>query len=210
MRPSILAGALVVVFASLPACGAQAPDAGPATSTRAATPAATTRASSPIQLPVTTRSTTTPPAPTGGELPDDLVPNVVEDECLLTPAQFGGLVGRAVGRAENTELAGTARRSCFYAAGDEPLGRIDVYAPAATSAAELVTRITANSTGARPLAGIGQGCAVVPGQQGSFELVVASASMLLVLTLQPGAVATPPADPAWSAAASAMLTALPA
>lgn len=158
------------------------------------------------------RTTTSRPATTSGTaaaLPTDLLPNVIEDECLLTPAQFGTLIGGTVTVAENTELADAAgRRSCFYSGAQaQPFGRIDVYAPAAASAGELVTRIATN--GAKSLAGIGEGCVVVSGQQGSFELVVASGALLVVLTLPPGTASTPPADAAWSAAATAMLSHLP-
>ena len=146
---------------------------------------------------------------TAAALPTDLVPNVIEDECLLTPAQFGTLIGGTVTVAENTELADAeGRRSCFYSgAGAEPFGRVDAYAPAAASAGELVARIAAS--GAKSLAGIGEGCVVVSGQQGSFELVVASGALLVVLTLPPGTVSTPPDDADWSAAATAMLARLP-
>jgi hypothetical protein len=114
-------------------------------------------------------------------------------------------------RAENTELADAGgRRSCFYeATGDEPVGRIDVFAPSAASAPDLVARIAANSPSAKPLAGIGDGCVLVSGQQGASELVIASRALLVVLTLEPGAASTPPADEAWSAAGSAALARLP-
>lgn len=156
------------------------------------------------------RTTTSRPTTSGtaAALPTDLVPNVIEDECLLTPAQFGTLIGGTVTVAENTELADAdGRRSCFYSGTQaQPFGRIDVYAPAAASARELVERIAA--TGAKSLAGIGEGCVVVSGQQRSFELVVASGALLVVLTLPPGTASTPPADADWSAAATAMLTRL--
>jgi hypothetical protein len=146
----------------------------------------------------------------GASIPADLVPNVVEDECLLTPQQFGSLAGREVTTAENIEAAdGGGRRSCFYSdSGNGPAGRIDVYAPAAASAHDLVARIAANSPGSRPISGVGDGCVVVPGREGSFELVVASRALLIVLTLRPGGAAAP-ADAAWQPAGTAMLARLP-
>jgi hypothetical protein len=134
------------------------------------------------------------------------VPNAVEDECLLTPAEFTSLAGRSVVRAENTELADAgARRSCFYTAtgSPDPLGRIDVYTASAAPARDLVTRVAANTTGSRPINGVGDGAVVVPGSTGSFEFVVASGTLLVVLTLSSGVAATP-ADTAWTSAGTAM------
>lgn len=200
----VLVTVLVTVLAS---CTQTPPVAAPTASAQGVT-------SIPAPFPSTRATTTTRPnpsttAPAGG-LPSDLVPNVVEDECLLTPEQFGSLAGRQVARAENTELADAgARRSCFYTAtGNEPVGRIDVYAPAAASARDLVARIATHSAGARSLPGIGDGCVVVPGQEGSFELVVGSRALLVVLTLPAGAAAAPQ-DAAWAMAATAMLSGLP-
>jgi hypothetical protein len=155
-------------------------------------------------------SATSTATTSSGGLPADLVPNVVEDECLLGPADLGALTGRAVARAENTELADDAgKRSCFYtSSNEEPLGRIDVYAPATTPASQLVTRIAANSTGSRTLTGLGDGAVLVAARDGSFEFVVASRALLIVLTLPPGAVSIPPTDAAWSAAGTAMLARL--
>jgi hypothetical protein len=72
-----------------------------------------------------------------------------------------------------------------------------------------VARIAANSAGSHPISGVGDGGVLVPGQDGSFELVVASRALLVVLTLPAGAAATPPDDAAWSSAGAAMLTRLP-
>lgn len=207
MRLSVVLPVLVSVLAS---CAQTPPAATPTTSAEGVTSA--TLPAPPTRATTTPRPSPSTTAPVGG-LPSDLVPNVVEDECLLTPQQFGALAGRQVTRAENTELADAgARRSCFYtfytATGDEPVGRIDVYAPAATSARDLVARIATHSAGARSLPGIGDGCVVVPGQQGSFELVLGSRALLVVLTLPAGA-AAPPTDAAWSTAATAMLSRLP-
>lgn len=209
--------ALLALVALVAACSAP-PD-------QAASPSASTPPSSPeVTTPSSTSTTgepagestgeptggSTTPTSSGGALPDQLVPNVVDDECLLTPAQFGSLAGQQVARAENTELADNdGRRSCFYTSpDDEPLGRTDVYAPAAVAARDLVARVAANSTGSRTLTGVGEGAVVVPGRDGSFELVVASSALLVVLTLPARSVGAPPDDAAWSAAATAMLTSL--
>jgi hypothetical protein len=173
-----------------------------ATTSRATTTPARSTSRSPA--PTTTAATTTP-ADAGGALPGDLTPNVVEDECLLSAAEFAALTGRAAVRAENTELAGGGgRRSCFYTpeGADDPAARIDVYASASLPPPELVARIAAN--GGRALPGVGRGAALVSGQGGAVELVVASATLLTVLTVLPsGAVAAPP-DAAWVAAGNAM------
>ena len=157
-------------------------------------------------------TTSTPPRTTvggpAGQLPGDLTPNVVEDECLLAAGEFGSLVGRTAIRAENTELAGDGRRSCFYlpddAGGpaDDPAARIDVYASASLPPPDLVARIAAN--GGRALAGVANGAVVVTASDGSSELVVASPALLAVLTVLPTGAATPPSDQAWTAAAAAM------
>jgi len=167
-----------------------------ATTARASTPATTTRQA--------TRSTSVRPE-TGGALPGDLTPNVVEDECLLTGIEFGALAGLSAVRAENTELAGAGgRRSCFYlpSGTDDPAARIDVYASASLPPPELVARIAAN--GGRALAAVGQGAALVSTPNGGFELAVASATLLAVLTVLPGGAVAPPADEAWTAAGAAM------
>ncbi|HEY0637114.1 MAG TPA: hypothetical protein VGD67_05670 [Pseudonocardiaceae bacterium] len=152
-----------------------------------------------------------PSDPSAGGLPGDLVPNAVEDECLLTAAEFELLTGERELRAENTELAGDGRRSCFYGAddADEPAGRIDVYSSASLSPPQLVTRIAAGGAGARALAGVGSGAALVTGTGGTAELVVASPTLLVVLTLLTGDTAAPPSDEALTAAGAAMLTRLP-
>lgn len=168
----------------------------------------------PSSTAVSERVTTTPKPTTtaqpAGQLPGDLTPNVVEDECLLTADEFGTLAGRGAIRAENTELAGGAgRRSCFYTpnAAVDPAARVDVYASASLPPPELVTRIAAN--GGRSLPGVGKGAVVVTGQDGTSELVVASASLLAVLTLLPGGAAIPPSDQSWTAAGTAMAARLP-
>jgi len=146
-----------------------------------------------------------------GDLPGDLTPNVVEDECLLTASEFEVLTGQTSLRAENTELAGGGRRSCFYAAedADSPLGRVDVYASVSLTPPVLVTRIAANGAG-RSLTGVGSGAVVVEGQSGTAELVVASPTLLIVLTMLPGGTSTPPSDEAWTAAGATMVGRLPA
>lgn len=150
-----------------------------------------------------------------GDLPGDLTPNAVDDECLLTAAEFEVLTGLSALRAENTELAGDGRRSCFYGPSDPesddgPAGRVDVYASASLPPADLVSRITANSAGSRPLTGVGTGAVVVSGSAGTSELVVASATLLVVLTLLPDDTAIPPSDEAWTAAGATMVGRLPA
>jgi len=170
------------------------------------TPPSTTGRSSTPSISVTPTTAADP----GGQLPGDLVPNVVDDECLLTAVELGTLVGRTAIRAENTELAGGgARRSCFYApeAADSPVARIDVYASASLPPSELVAKIAAN--GGRAMAGIGQGAVVVTGQDGTSELVVASPTLLAVLTVLPGGAAAPPSDQSWTAAGTAMAGRLP-
>lgn len=153
-----------------------------------------------------TTSTALPADP----LPEDLVPNVVQNECLLTAAEFGGLIGRIVQRAENTELAdGTGRRSCIYAdQDDQPTGRVDVYAPASAPAGQLVSRIASNSERSQRIDNIGEGAVVLSGLDGTTELVVASRTLLVILTVLPGT-AIPPSDAAWSVAAAAMFDQLP-
>lgn len=172
------------------------------------TSATSTISTSPRTLPPTT-ALTTAPSPTR-QLPGDLTPNVVEDECLLTAAELGILISRSPVRAENTEQAGGgARRSCFYTldAADEPAARIDVYSSASLPPPELLARIAAN--GGRPLPD-GQGAVVVTGREGVAELVVASPILLAVLTILPGGAATQPSDQAWTAAGTAMASRLPA
>jgi hypothetical protein len=206
-------GWLVAAVALVAACSATPDQAAPPASSASSSPELTTPPSVTSTATSTTTSTgdeSTTPTSSGGALPDQLVPNVVDDECLLTPAQFGSLAGRQVIRAENTELADNdGRRSCFYVSpDDEPLGRTDVYAPAAVAARDLVARVAANSTASRTLTGVGEGAVVVPGRDGSFELVVASSALLVVLTLPARSVGTSPDDAAWSAAATAMLARL--
>lgn len=197
-----LAGLAAVVACA--ACSSPPAATPPATSTTTAasttTPSRTT----------TTVAPTTTAADRGGQLPGDLTPNVVDDECLLTAQEYGALAGSTGIRAENTELAGGGgRRSCFYSpdGSDEPAARIDVYASSSLPPPELVARIVAG--GGRPLAGVAQGAAVVTAQDGSVELVVASPALLAVLTVLPGGTAAPPSDQAWTEAATAMAGRLP-
>lgn len=172
--------------------------------------AATTTVLTSSQRPSTTATTTVDPEP-GVGLPGELRPNVVDDECLLTGAEFAALLGLTAVHAENTELVGgTARRSCFYSqdATADPAGRIDLYAPTTATPAELVARIATNSAGARMLPAVASAAVVLAGTGGSAELVVASTGLLAVLTVLPGSSATP-ADSAWTTAAQAIAGRLP-
>jgi hypothetical protein len=181
-----------------------------APSTLSSPPATTDAATVPTTTSELWPSTT--PADPAGRLPGDLTPNVVEDECLLTADEFGTLAGRTGLRAENAELAGGgSRRSCFYAPAfaDEPAARIDVYASASLPPPVLVSRIVTNGGRALSGAGAGQSAVVVTSQDGATELVVASATLLAVLTVLPGAAAVPPSDQAWAVAATAMAGRLP-
>ena len=199
--------AAVVALATVITACASPTAAPPATvSTQTATTSTAPSLGTPSSRAPATSTATDP----GDQLPGDLTPNVVEDECLLTPNEFGALAGRGAIRAENTELAGGgARRSCFYApaTADDPAARIDIYASQSLPPPELVARIGAN--GGHPLPGVGQGAAVIAGQDGSAELVVASATLLAVLTVLPAGAATPPSDQAWTAAGTAMASRLP-
>ena len=192
---------------SLVACSSP-PEGPPAASP---TPAPVTSRPSSTVLPTTDVSaTSTTAADPGGQLPGDLVPNVLDDECLLTADELGALVGRTGMRGDNTELAGGgARRSCFYApeVADDPVARIDVYSSSSLPPPELVARIAAN--GGRALTGVGQGAVVVTGQDGATELVVASPSLLAVLTVLPGGAAVPPPDQAFAVAGMAIAGRLP-
>jgi hypothetical protein len=207
-RCAVVAGVAALVMCA--SCSAQ-PDA-PSSSTLSSSTPSFPSVTADVTVPTTTSELlpTTTPADPAGRLPEDLTPNAVEDECLLTADEFGTLTGRTGIRAENTELAGgEARRSCFYAPAiaDEPAARIDVYASASLPPPELVTRIAAN--GGRALSGTEQGAVVVTGQDGATELVVASATLLAVLTVLPGTAVVPPSDQAWAAAATAMAGRLP-
>lgn len=191
--------------------------AAPTTSVPASAAASSTSPSRPTR---TSRPTSTPTSTSAGDelsggLPGDLLPHAVEDECLLTGAEFEVLTGRESLRAENTELAGDGRRSCFYGPADPnsddgPAGRVDVYSSASLPPPDLVSRIAATAAGSKPLTGVGSGAVVVTGASGRSELVVASPNLLIVLTLLPGGAATPPSDEAWAAAGATMVGRLPA
>jgi hypothetical protein len=174
----------------------------------------TTRSSVPVSssTSVTIKPTTSTSGVPAQGLPSDLTPNVVEDECLLTGEELGALVGRGSVLAENTEIAGDAtRRSCFYTPEStaDPVARIDVYAAVSATPAELVSRVAANSPGSMSLAGIGTGAVVVQGQGGTAELVVASQTLLAVLTVLPGGAPTPPSEVAWTTAGAQIASRLP-
>jgi hypothetical protein len=161
--------------------------------------------------PAASAPTTTVAASPTGQLPSDLTPNVVTDECLLTATELGALISRGPIRAENTELTGggAARRSCFYTPdnADDPAARIDIYASASVPPPDLLARIVAN--GGHPLPEVGQGAVVIAGREGVFELVVASPTLLAVLTILPGGAAIQPSDQSWTAAGTAMASRLP-
>lgn len=200
---------VVVVAACVSACTSP-PAAAPSSAPSSAAPSTVARTT---PHPTTVEVTDTlDPGDLGSTLPGDLTPNVVEDECLLTASEFDAMLGTAATHAENTELAGSGGRSCFYAAigADEPDARIDVYASTALPPTELVARIIAN--GGRALttpaaAPIGAGAVTLNSANGATELVVASPGLLAVLTLLPGLAI--PSDEALATAGLAMASRMP-
>lgn len=216
LRPLVAAAAVLALAGctSPPAAGPGSSSASPSGSSAEGT---TTSPSSSDEETATSTTSATGADPgsgsgSGSGLPNDLTPNVIEDECLLTGAEFSALTGQPSIRAENTQFAGDAsRRSCFYApeSADDPAGRVDVYATTSATPSELVARIASNVAGSRTLPGVGTGAVVLQASGGTFELVVASASLLAVLTLLPAGAATPPADDAWTTAGTAIASRMP-
>jgi hypothetical protein len=137
-----------------------------------------------------------------------LVADVLPDECLLDALQFSALLGEAVLPPEQGALErpdGTRRSSCVASSAGRfptPLAAINVYEPRAGTPAAFVA--AAPAQGRRDLPGVGEGAVLVETAPGT-TLQLAGPRHVVTIAVLDGA----PSDAAWTAAATAVLAALP-
>jgi hypothetical protein len=145
--------------------------------------------------------------PSGAAAPrSGLEPDVLADECLLNAAEFGALVGEAVRPPEQGSVErgdGSSSSSCVATAGTQPLAMINVYRVRAGTPADFVR--AGGPGGRRELGGAGDAAAVIDTQAGP-TLQLASPRYLVTILVA----GRTPSDAAWSTAATAALSRLPA
>ncbi|MFB9904808.1 hypothetical protein [Allokutzneria oryzae] len=158
----------------------------------------------------TSESDVAPPTTTSGT---PLVTGVVEDECLLTTAEFSALVGQPVSPGTNTQLdmgPEGQKRSCFYPTESSGLPKnwINIYGTTGQQPSELVQRANKNSPGSTLLPDIGLGAVTVPAPQGSAggDMYIATSRYLLEIHVGDGT----PDEPRWVAAGRAAFAKAPA
>ena len=151
-----------------------------------------------------------PPTTTSGA---PLVTGVVEDECLLTAAEFTALVGQPVSPGQNTQLdmgPEGQKRSCFYPteASGLPKNWINVYGTTGQHPSELVQRANKNTPGSKLLTDIGLGAVTVPAALGApgGDMYVATEKYLLEIHVGDGT----PDEPRWIVAGNAIVAKAPA
>lgn len=160
--------------------------------------------------PVTGSAGPTPPIdPTAQEVEpgpsSGLEADVLPDECLLTAAELGELVGEPVRPPEQGTVDrgdGSRSASCVAAVGAEPVALVNVYAVPSGTPADYVR--TGGSGGRRELAGVGE-AAVVIGTAAGPTLQLAGERYLVTILVSGRA----PSDAEWRAAAEAALSRLP-
>ncbi|SDN44864.1 hypothetical protein SAMN04489726_6662 [Allokutzneria albata] len=151
------------------------------------------------------------PVPTTSGAP--LITGVVEDECLLTAAEFSALVGQPVSPGRNTQLdlgPEGQKRSCFYPteASGLPKNWINVYGTTGQHPSELVQRANKNTPGSKLLTDIGLGAVTVPAALGApgGDMYVATEKYLLEIHVGEGV----PDEPRWIVAGTALVAKAPA
>lgn len=195
----------VMITLVLGALGCTRWEGGQAVPGEAAGPLSTRPSVPPRSLPSLTPSSgvTNPPATSAA-----LVPNVVEDECLLDGAGFSALAGLATGPGQNTVLGSGDQdrgRSCFYftEGARDPVGRIDVLGTDGTPPGEVVARVMGR--GNHAIFRVGQGAVVLDevGAPGA-EMYTATDRYLIQIHLDQ----VKPTDDRWAAAGRAAITRL--
>lgn len=155
------------------------------------------------------RHTTNMPSAGATLAPDEspLVDDVVDDECVLTAAQYSALSGQAVSEAKQqvVNYGSHKQNSCYYfsetSAG--PIGRIDVFAVKGMAPKETVARNVARLNGHPITAVNGAFTAATP--KGGTELFAAGNTFLIDVEVNPGPTIT---DEQWKAAAAQGIQAL--
>jgi hypothetical protein len=139
------------------------------------------------------------------------VAGVVQDQCLLTAAEFGALAGRPSNRGENSADTGqgTQSRECWYSAatGNAALGRINVYGSNGPPPPELLQRVIGKVAGSRPLAAVGRAAVILPDGNGRPDMDLWVATDRYVVQIH--VVDNPPDDAHWTAAGTAAAQHLP-
>lgn len=146
------------------------------------------------------------PVPTGSAAgPGGLIADAVADECVLDRAQAAALAGRPVQAPRQREIRradGSTTSGCYVDSTDAyptPVLALNVYRPRGGTAAERVT-----AAGGKELVGVGSAATLLDTATGPV-LQLAAPTYLVTIAVLDGA----PSEPAWRAAATAALGALP-
>ena len=151
-------------------------------------------------------TTVVPGSATAAPASAGLEPDVLPDECLLTAAELGELVGEPVEPPEQGSVArgdGSRSAGCVATVGSEPVALVNVYAVRSGTPADYVR--AGGSAGRRELPGVGES-AVVLGTAAGPTLQLAGERYLVTILVSGRA----PSDAEWRAAAEAALSRLPA
>ncbi|WP_086828430.1 hypothetical protein [Allokutzneria sp. NRRL B-24872] len=203
-RRGWVTAALAVAAFLLTGCTKGADGAPPATPEQSAPSVALTKPPT-TDVEIDPVPTTTSGAP--------LITGVVEDECLLTTAEFSTLVGQPVSPGQNTQLdmgPEGQKRSCFYAteATGLPKNWINVYGTTGQHPTELVQRANKNTPGSKLITDIGLGAVTVPAALGAAggDIYVATEKYLLEIHVGEGT----PDEARWVEAGKAVVAKAPA
>lgn len=154
--------------------------------------------------------TTVQAAPTtSSALSDVLVPDVVDDECLLTAAEFGALLGEPVLDPEKVAVKqpdGSVVSSCFVHNDNDiplPIGRINVYTARTRTALEFLASERGGNT--RDLTGVGDAAIVISDGGDGGALHIAAGRYVVTIFL----FRAQPSEAMWVSAGRAAVGRLP-
>lgn len=150
------------------------------------------------------RRTTNMPAPGATLAPNEspLVQDVVDDECLLSAAQFSALAGQAVSisKQQVVDFGDHKQNSCYYFADQSvgPIGRVDVFGVKGATPGDAVKHNITKFSG-HPIDAANGGF-TAPTSKGGSELFVAGDKFLVDIEVNHGPTIT---DDQWRSAAGA-------